>query len=108
MTRDFTSRLIETANFVHVAGIENGMIDFQQCAVAGFFFEKISRRTNIDGRIGNDFFAQRIDRRIGDLREQLLENNERAWDEVSRAALTEHRFPWQAIGSFASLAIGKI
>ena len=49
------------------------MVDLQHRAVGAFFLQEVAVRTDIDSRIGHDFFPQGIDGRVGDLGKELLE-----------------------------------
>ena len=52
---------------------EDGIIDLKHATVLRLFIEQIAVRADIYGRIGHDLLTQRVDGRVRDLREQLLE-----------------------------------
>ena len=52
------------------------VMDLQNAAVLFFLFENVARDSEIDGSIGNYLFSYRVDRRVRDLRELLLEEIE--------------------------------
>ena len=52
---------------------QDRVLDLQYLAVVGVFLQQVALRTDIDGGGGDNLLAQRIDRRVCDLREHLLE-----------------------------------
>ncbi len=60
-------------DFVEITCFEDRVVDFKNRAVACFFLKQISRTSDIYRCIGNYFFAQGINRRIGYLGKELFE-----------------------------------
>ena len=69
----FQPRHAERLNLHQVAACEHGVIDLQNAAVLGQVLQEIAVGADVDGRVGHNLFAQRVDGRICDLREHLLE-----------------------------------
>ena len=65
---------IDVADLLHFKEIEHRLADFQpQRRVQFVDAQQIGLRSDEGNQRGHEFFAYRVDRRVGDLREQLLE-----------------------------------
>ena len=66
-------RLIECLDLHQINLCQNRIIDFEHSAVAALFLQQITVGTDVNRRIGDDFLAKRINRRVCNLCEKLLE-----------------------------------
>ena len=67
------ARLIERFDLHQIDFGQNRIIDFEYGAVAALFLQQIAVGADVNGRVGDNLLAQRVNRRVCNLREQLLE-----------------------------------
>ena len=67
------SRHMKPFDLHEIPAGQNGIVDLQDAAVFRAVGKKIAAGTCVDGRVSNDGLAQRVDRRVRDLRKHLLE-----------------------------------
>ena len=67
------SRHMKPFDLHEIPAGQNGIVDLQDAAVFRAVGKKIAVGTCVDGRVSNDGLAQRVDRRVRDLRKHLLE-----------------------------------
>lgn len=64
---------MEPLDLHEIAAGKDGVVDLQDAAVFRAVGQQIAVGACVDGRIGDDRLAQRVDGRVRDLREHLLE-----------------------------------
>ena len=67
------SRHMKPFDLHEIPAGQNGIVDLQDAAAFRAVGKKIAVGTCVDGRVSNDGLAQRVDRRVRDLRKHLLE-----------------------------------
>ena len=67
------ARHMEPLDLHEIAAGKDGVVDLQDAAVFRAVGQQIAVGAGVDGRIGDDRLAQRVDGRVRDLREHLLE-----------------------------------
>ena len=67
------SRLIKGLDLQKVHACKDRVVDLHDAAVRALLLEKVSVGADVDGRICDNLLTERVDRRVRDLREQLLE-----------------------------------
>ena len=91
---DLEAGYIHLFELEHTGGGQNRVDDLYHAAVFGLFFEQIAVLANVNGGGCDDLLANGVDRRIGDLRENLLEvikQRLRLLGEHSRRLVAAHR-----------------
>ena len=69
---DLEPRLFHRADLHQIRARQNGVMDLKNGAVFGTLLQKIAVGADVDGRVRDDFLANRVDRRVRDLREKLF------------------------------------
>ena len=69
---DFEPRLFHCADLHQIRARQNGIVDLKNGAVFGTLLQKIAVGADVNGRVRDDFLANRVDRRVRDLREELF------------------------------------
>ena len=80
------ARLVEVLDLHELDAREDRVLHLEHAAVVGLILQQITIRTDVDGRIRDDLLAEGVDRRVGDLCEELLEVVEQ-----ELVLLAEHR-----------------
>ncbi len=66
-------RFLDRTDLGEILVGEDRLIDLQPLVRAGIMAQQVGARADHAGQAHHQFFADRIDRRVGDLREVLLE-----------------------------------
>ena len=69
----FKSRTVQVLELEHINAGQNRIVYLKDGTVRAFRLKHISVRTDVHGGVGNDFFTERVNRRICNLCKKLLE-----------------------------------
>ena len=67
------ARLVEVLDLHKLDARKNRVLHLEHAAVVGLILQQITIGADVDGRIRDDLLAEGVDRRVGDLCEELLE-----------------------------------